>query len=352
MIEQHPFGSTHDGVPVTTFDLTAASGVKVRLMDRGATIVQLHAPDRDGHLADVVLGFDTLAEYESGKNPYHGCTVGRYANRIAGGKFIIDGQLYQLAINNGPNSLHGGGGERSFDRVVWHAEPFEDATARGVLFQYTSPDGEEAYPGTLESTVRYTLTDDGALRIDYRVTTDKPTHVNLTNHAYFNLSGAGSGSIREHVLTLHADHYTPVDEDRIPTGELATVTETPLDFRQPQVIGERLDALLPSVPSGYDHNYAINRPSPGQLVPAAELFDPPSGRVLSVSTTQPGVQLYTSYFLGGDLGKGGKTHDSFGACCLETQHFPDSPNKPGFPSTLLRPDEVYDHTCIYAFSVR
>lgn len=348
MITRHDFGVTSDGQPVTLFKLACRGGVRLKLINRGATLIAAETPDRNGDLADVVLGFDTVEEYEGEKNQYFGCTVGRFANRIARGRFSIDGVEHQLAINCPPNSLHGGG-DRSLDRVVWDAKPFENSDGCGVSFRYTSPSGEENYPGELAVEVVYTLTGDRALRIDYTAATDAPTPVNLTNHTYFNLAGAGAGAIGDHVLSLNCDCYTPVDGEMIPTGELAGVAGSPLDFRTPRPIGERLGELVATATAGYDHNLVVN-PSDGPLPLVGELHEPNSGRRLRVFSTQPGVQLYTGNFLTGQLGKNGLAYAQHSACCLETQHFPDSPNQPAFPCTILRPGEAYRHTCIYAFS--
>ena len=324
---------------------TNANGITAKWIARGATLTELHVPDRHGELADVVLGFDNVAGYESGANQHFGCTTGRYANRICGGKFSLDGTQYQLAVNNGPNHLHGGP-ERGLDKVDWHAEHLEG----GVRFTYTSPAGEEAYPGTLSSVVNYTLTDRGALEIAYSATTDQPTIINLTNHTYFNLSGHGSGSILDHEVCIHADHYTPTDQHGIPTGELAEVAGTPFDFRRRKRVGQDFSAVAATAAGGYDHNYAV-RGQAGRVAKIAEVFDAASGRVMYVSTDQPGIQFYTGNGLHGQVGKRAQTYAAQSALCLETQHFPDSPNQPNFPSTVLRPGETYRHVCIYAFAV-
>jgi len=350
------FGKTADGKPVHMFHVTNANGVTARLMTRGATLTGMDVPDREGNMADVLFGFDDIAGYESDDNQYFGCIVGRYGNRIAKGRFTLDGNQYQLFTNDGENHLHGGNG-RSFDKVVWDAEPFESGDRRGVKFTYTSSDGEEGYPGTLTSTVTYTLDDKNALRIDYSAKTDKPTVLNLTNHAYFNLGGAGSPTVNDHVLKLNADHYTPVDDTLITTGKIAPVEGTPLDFREPKKIGERVDQLTATSAKGYDHNFVINRgdAAQGELVEAAVLVDPASGRMLTVSTDQPGVQFYGGNFLKSQKGKGGKVYPHRSACCLETQVYPDSPNKQdqeNWPSCVLRPGDQYKHTCVYAFGAQ
>jgi aldose 1-epimerase len=350
------FGKTADGKPVIMFHVTNPSGATARLISRGAALTGFDAPDREGKMADVLLGFDDVAGYESDGNQYFGPVVGRYGNRIAKGRFTLGGKAYKLFTNDGANHLHGGNG-RSLDKVVWEAAPIEKEGARGVQFTYTSPDGEEGYPGTLKVNVTYMLDDKNALHIYYAATTDKPTVLNLTNHAYFNLGGAGSPTVNDHVLKLNADKYTPVDEGLITTGEVASVEGTPLDFRTPTKIGERVDQLTATSTKGYDHNFVINRgdAAAGELVEAAVLEDPASGRTLTVSTDQPGVQFYGGNFLKGQKGKGGKTYAHRSACCLETQVFPDSPNKQdveGWPNCVLRPGETYQHTCVYAFGVK
>lgn len=323
------------------FILTNATGMTAKLFSRGATLAELHVPDRLGKLDDLLLGFDDVSQYDSGSNQHFGCTTGRFANRIKRGKFTLDGVEYQLAVNNGPNHLHGGT-SRSLDKVLWAGEQLSDCL--GVRFTYESPAGEEMFPGTLNVAVTYTLTEDNALRIDYEATTDKPTIINLTNHSYFNLSGHDNSSILDHELTIDADRYTLVDNESIPTGELASVAGTPFDFRERHAIGERID----ETGNGYDHNYVLNGEW-GTLRPIAEVFDPKSRRVMRVSTDQPGVQLYTGNGLFGQTGKMGATYVKHGSFCLETQNFPDAPNQPSFPSAVLRPSETYRQTCIYAF---
>ena len=346
------FGTTHDGESVQLFTLTNASGMTVRLIDLGATLAGWDVPDCDGNLADIVLGFDNVADYQSPKNQHFGCTTGRYANRIAKGRFTLDGTKHQLAINNGHNHLHGGS-QRGIDKVVWEAEEISAPSGQqdqGVRFRYTSPAGEENFPGTLDVEVTYFLNDAGELRIDYLATTDEPTIINLTNHTYFNLAGAGTDSIGHYSLQINADHYTPSDETLIPTGEIAPVEGTPLDFRTHFTIGERIDQLANTAAKGYDHNFVLNKPNEGGLTQAAELHDPQSGRKLTVFTTEPAVQFYTANSLFGQIGKQGKAYSARGAFCLETQHFPDSPNHPHFPSVILRPGDEYTQTCIYAVS--
>jgi aldose 1-epimerase len=339
------FGKTADGVPVNQYTLKNANGVVVKLISRGATLTEWHVPDKYGKVADVVFGFDDIAGYESKGNGYFGTTTGRVANRIAGGKFKVDGKEYQVAKNDGPNALHGGL-KRSLDKVVWDGKPFENAEGRGVEFTYVSPDGEEGYPGKLTTKVTYTLTDKNEVKIDYEATTDQPTPINLTNHTYFNLSGAGSPTILDHELKILGDQYTPVDETLIPTGEIAPVEGTPLDFREFHKIGERVKQLDNKPGKGYDHNFVLNNQD-GDLALAAVVREPKSGRVLKVFTTEPGVQFYGGNFLDGVKGKGGKAYAHRSGFCLETQHFPDSVNQPEFPDAVLRPGETYRHTCVY-----
>ena len=345
--EKDSFGKTAKGEAVDRFTLRNKAGVIARLSTRGATLTELHVPDKKGQLADVVLGFDDIPGYEGDGNQHFGCTTGRVANRIAQGKFTLEGQEYTLAINNPPNALHGGI-ERNLGQVVWAAEPFENEKGPGVIFRYTSPDGEEGYPGKLESTVTYQLTHENEVRIDYVASTDKATPVNLTNHSYFNLGGEGSPTVLDHVLTLNADTYTPADDTLIPTGQIAPVEGTPLDFRKATRIGDRIAQLDTTAFIGYDHNYVVNGKA-GELREAAKLKDPTSGRVMTVLTTEPGVQFYSGNFLKGAKGKGGKVYAHRSAMCLETQHYPDSVNHPEFPTTILQPGGKYTQTCVYAF---
>jgi aldose 1-epimerase len=353
-ITQKSFGRMPDGTNVTLYTLTNAGGAEVQITNYGGAVVSLKMPDKNGKLDDVVLGFDTLPGYLQQGNPYFGALIGRYGNRIAKGKFTLDGATYNLAVNNGPNSLHGG--KKGFDKVVWTASPVAPSAngAVGLELSYQSLDGEEGYPGSLYVKVAYTLTQDNALKIDYTATTDKTTVLNLTNHAYFNLNGAGSGDILDHVVQINADRITPVDENLIPTGELKSVAGTPFDFRQPMAIGARIDQDEQQIKygGGYDHNFVLNGASgTGMPFLAARVLAPKSGRVMEVLTTEPGVQFYTGNFLDGTLkGKGGKTYKKRYAFCLETQHFPDSPNHPSFPSTTLKPGETYQQTTIYRFS--
>lgn len=329
------------------FTATNSHGTTAKWISRGATLAELHVPDKDGNLTDVVLGFDDEATYETKANQHFGCTTGRYANRIARGKFELDGTEYQLAINIPPNHLHGGPNE-ALDKVQWQGEPLADGN--GVKFTYISPDGQESFPGTLNLEVTYTLSDENAVRIEYSATTDKPTIINLTNHSYFNLAGHGEGNVFDHVVWIDADRYTLTDSASIPTGELANVDGTPFDFRTPRKIGSRIEELIETHTNGYDHNYVLNGKA-GSVRKIAEVHEPSSGRVMTVETDQPGVQLYTGNFLAGQTGKSGKTYPGHSAFCLETQHFPDSPNHPEFPSTVLRPGETYRHVCVYGFSV-
>jgi aldose 1-epimerase len=305
----------------------------------GGILTELHAPDRDGKTADVVLGFGELTGYLAG-HPYFGSTIGRFGNRIGGAKFTLDGQEYQLAANNGENHLHGG--IHGFDKVIWAAEPFTDGDDAGLKLTYTSEDGEENYPGNLDVTLVYTLTATGDLRLDFTATTDAATPVNLTHHSYFNLKGEGQGTILDHQVQLFCDRYTPVGDDLIPTGEILPVAGTPLDFTTPHLIGERID----QVPGGYDHNFLL--PDGEGLRKVAKVTEPASGRTLEVLTTEIGTQLYTGNFLDGTLtGKSGATYPKNGGFCLEPQKCPDSPNQPNFPSCILRPGEEYKHTIIY-----
>jgi aldose 1-epimerase len=336
-----------DGKTVHLYTLTNGQGMVAKITTYGAILTELHVPDRTGKLDDVVLGFSSLEGYLAG-HPYFGTTVGRYANRIAKGKFTLEGEEYTLAVNNGPNSLHGG--LKGFDKQVWGAKEVTSGGEPAVEFSYVSPDGEEGYPGTLTTTVRYTLTKANALRIDYRATTDKATVVNLTNHSYFNLAGEGTGGVLGHEMFIDADHYTPVDETLIPSGQIAPVKGTVLDFTKPTTIGARIKELDKPGLGGYDHNYVLNAGGK-KLALAARVSEPKTGRVMEVLTSQPGVQLYTGNFLDGMVkGKRGTAYNKHDAFCLETQHFPDSPNHPNFPTTVLRPGETFTSTTIYRFT--
>lgn len=339
------FGKTKDGVTVEEYTLTNSAGAVVKLISLGATVTEWQAPDKNGAMANVVFGFDDVAGYESPANGYFGATIGRVANRIAGGKFSVDGMEYTLAKNDGPNTLHGGA-KRSLDKVVWQGQPFEDAEGQGVVFRYASPDKEEGFPGTLTVRATYKLTNKNELMIDLEAVTDKVTPVNLCNHAYFNLAGAGAPTINDHELMIDADTYTPVDETLIPTGEIAPVEGTPFDFREFHAIGERVEQLNDKPGKGYDHNYVLNNQD-GDLALVAKVREPKSGRVLSVFTTEPGLQFYGGNFLNGATGKDGKTYNHRSGFCLETQHYPNSVNEPKFPSVVLQPGEKYTHKCIY-----
>ena len=351
-ISSAPFGTLKSGAAVSIHTLKNDAGLEARIATLGAAVVSLKTPDRDGKSADVVLGFDDLAGYETA-HPFFGVIAGRFANRIAKGKFALDGKEYSLAVNNGPNSLHGG--KVGFDKKVWKVVSAEVKDGSPVLvLRYVSPDGEEGYPGTLVTTLTYTLTPGNELRIDYHAETDKPTVLNLTNHSYFNLAGEGSGAITDHVLQLKAASYTDTDADLIPTGEIKPVKGTPLDFTKPEKIGARIDqeGFAPlKFGAGYEHNFVVDG-KPGDLRPAARVTDPKTGRVMECLTTEPGIQLYTANHIGTPIkGKAGHTYDVRGGFCLETQHYPDSPNHPEFPSTVLRPGRAYQSTTVYRFSV-
>ncbi len=339
-VQKSSFGKLPSGAAVDLFTLTNADGLTAKITNYGTIITELHVPNRQGRLGDVVLGFDNLEQYLKG-HPYFGCTVGRVANRIAKGQFTLEGKTYKLAINNGPNSLHGG--LKGFDKIVWKAEPQSGAA---VKFSYTSPDGEEDYPGQLDVTVLMTLSDANELRMDYTAVTDRATPVNLTNHSYFNL--AGQGDVLGHELMIAAEAYTPTDADLIPTGEIKPVKGTPLDFTTPRPIGAQIGQLRKNE-LGYDHNYVLLNGG-GSLRLAARVREPVSGRVMEVHSTEPGMQLYTGNFLDGSLtGKRGVVYRKHSALCLETQHFPDSVHHPNFPSIILQLGETYRQTTLYKF---
>jgi aldose 1-epimerase len=341
------FGKTKEGTPVDLYVLTNANGMVAKVMTYGAIITELHVPDRNGKLDDVVLGFDNLEQYLAG-HPCFGSTIGRVTNRIGGARFTLDGKEYKLAVNSGPNSIHGG--RKGFDKQVWKGGPIASAEGPAVKMAYFSADGEEGYPGNLSVVVVFTVTNDNALKLEYTATTDKPTPVNLTNHAYFNLAGQASGDVLAQEMMIAADKYTPADKGLIPTGEIATVSGTPLDFTKPTAIGARIAQLTAT--GGYDHNYVLNSGG-GKLSLAARAYDPKSGRVMETWTTQPGVQLYTANGMNGKLkGKGGAAYPKHAGFCLETQHFPDSVNKPNFPSVILRPGETYKQTTVWKFSAK
>jgi aldose 1-epimerase len=341
-----PFGRTPQGETVTLYTLTNKNGMSVSIMNYGATIVKIIVPDRQGRLGDVVLGFDRFSPYLH-ESPYFGATVGRFANRIAKGRFAIGKTTYQLACNNGPNALHGG--LRGFDKRMWKSEPV-DSDIPALRLSRLSPNGEEGYPGNLFVSVTFTLNDDNELRISYQATTDQTTIINLSNHSYFNL--AGGGTIKDELLTIHADTFTPVDATLIPTGELRDVTGTPWDFRTPTPIGLHLKETG-GKPIGYDHNFVLNKGFFSDWSVAAVVEDPKSGRTLTISTDQPGLQFYSGNFLNGSIvGKGGEVYRQYDAIVLETQHFPDSPNHDNFPSVLLAPGDTYKTSTVYAFGVK
>lgn len=347
-IQEHAFGVDRHGVPARAFTLRRGA-LRATLTNHGATLVALHCPDRIGRDADVLLGFDDVSGYESPANQYFGCTTGRVCNRIARGRFTLEGRTYHLAVNNGPNHLHGGS-ERSLDKVRWQAAPRVVDGVPMVIFTYTSPDGEEGYPGNLHIAVTYALTADDELRIDYEATTDRPTPVNLTNHAYWNLAGHGGPTILDHELMIEAERYTPTDDTLIPTGIVAQVHGTPLDFRRPTEIGLRIGRLEGTAARGYDHNFVL-RDGTG-LRRAAVLRDPGSGRQLEILTTEPALQFYSGNFLSGQRGKAGAVYAHRSGLCLETQHYPDSVNQKGFPDTVLRPGATYRSTTVYRLTAR
>jgi aldose 1-epimerase len=347
-IEKRDFGKLPDGTPVFEYTLTNAKNMTVGVLNYGGIITSIKVPDRDGKIDNVVLGFRNIDDYV-GKNPYFGVITGRYANRIADAKFTLDGKQYTLAANNGPNSLHGG--VKGFDKHIWQVKELPGTDKVGLELAYLSPDGDEGYPGNLHVKETYTLNDKNEFRIDYSATTDKTTVVNLTSHSYFNLAGNGSGTALDHKLTINADKYTPVSATLIPTG-IASVEGTPFDFRQPTRIGDRIrdsDEQL-VYGRGYDHNWVLSRPNDGSLALAARLEDAKTGRIMEIETTDPGIQFYAGNFLDGTLvGSAGKMYRQGDGLCLETQHFPDSPNHPDFPSTVLKPGEVYKTSTIHRF---
>ena len=335
------FGQTKEGQAVDAFVFENAHGVKAKIMNYGATVVSVEAPDRDGNLVDVLFGFDNVAGFQGLENPYFGACCGRYANRIAKGTFSIDATEYSLAINNAPNALHGG--LVGFDKKVWESELVGDVVKMSLI----SPDGDEGHPGTLKVEVTFSLSDDGELRIDYVATTDKKTILNLTNHNYFNL--AGGGTTLNHVICIYADRYAVVDDNSTPTGELREVSGTEMDLLTPTLIGKNIAAVQGR---GFDHNYCVNQAIAGELVRAAWVTEPESGRTLECWTTEPGVQFYTGNYLENISGKGGAIYNQHEGFCLETQHYPDSPHHPEFPTTELAPGETYTHTCVYKFGVK
>jgi aldose 1-epimerase len=350
-----PFGRTADGTPVEVYTLTNNRGVKLRAMTYGAIVLSLDVPDKKGAVADITLGYKTLAEYEKA-TPYFGAIVGRFGNRIAGGQFSLDGNTHKLAKNNTPGgkpcSLHGG--NKGFDKVVWKAEGLKGDGSQGVRFRYLSKDGEEGYPGNLQVSVTYWLNENSEWRVEYEATTDKATPVNLTQHAYFNLKGEGCGDILGHTLQIAASKFTPVNEGMIPTGELRSVEGTALDFRKARAIGDRVNSKEEQMAlgGGYDHNFVLDNQG-GSLASAALVFEPTSGRTLEVSTTEPGIQFYCGNFLDGTLsGKSGNKYEHRNGFCLESQHYPDSPNHPEFPSSILRPGKTLKSTTVFKFGVK
>ncbi len=344
-----PFGSLPDGRQATLYSLVSPSGMTMTITDYGGIITSLTAPDRDGILEDIVLGYDNLEAYLE-ETPYFGAIIGRYGNRIAGGRFSLGGETFELAVNNGENHLHGG--LKGFDKVLWDAEPFSDGDDRGIVFSYVSVDGEEGYPGELSVEVTYRLTSDDRVVFTYEATTDEATPINLTQHSYFNLAGPSSGSILHHELMLSAESFTAIDVGLIPTGEIRSVEGTAFDFRTPVAIGERIGSGGEQLDFGlgYDHNFVLSDTTEGLRL-AARVFEPESGRIMTVFTTEPGIQFYSGNFLDGSLiGKNGNPYEYRSGFCLETQHFPNSPNQSDFPSTILRPGELYSTQTVYAFS--
>jgi len=344
------FQKVIDGKKTDLYTLRNDNGIEVAITNYGGRIVGILAPDKNGHFSDIVLGHDSLGGYLSGTNNYFGALIGRYANRIAKGRFTLNGKQYSLPVNNGVNSLHGG--TKGFDSRVWDAKQLDD---QNLLLTYDSKDGEDGYPGNLEIQVLYTLTPDNSLHIDYTAVTDKETVINFTNHSYFNLDGAGAGKINNQVLMINANHYTPIDSTMIPTGEVAPVKGTPFDFTRPTPIGKRIneDNQQLKYAHGYDDNWVLNKPEPYKLTFAAQVYDPGNGREIKVYTTEPGIQFYTGNFLDGStIGKGGKPYTYRSAFTLETQHYPDSPNHPNFPSTVLKPGKIFHSITIFQFGVR
>lgn len=358
-IDKSVFGQLPDGRQVDVYRFTNANGIELQVTNYGGIILSLKTPDVDGEFDDIALGFDSLEAYLSDEyrqaNPYFGAIIGRYGNRIAGGQFSLDGETYSLATNDGNNHLHGG--DQGFDKVLWQAEPFENASGTGLVLRYTSEDGEEGYPGRLETEVTYTLTDNDELTVDYRATTDKATPVNLTQHSYFNLKGEGNDTILDHHLLINAPEFTPVNDSLIPTGDIRSVDGTPFDFTQPTPIGERIDQDNEQLGfgGGYDHNFVLDRDNAAsdELVLAAKVWEPQSGRMVEIETTEPGIQFYSGNFLDGNLtGKRGEPYGHRSGFALETQHYPDSPNQEAFPSTILEPGETYRSRTVYRFSAQ
>lgn len=348
MLNENKFKTTYNGKQTGLHTLRNTNGLTAQITNYGAIIVSIFVPDRQGNFADIVQGYDTIEEYINGNGPYMGAVVGRVANRIEKGKFLLDGREFTLAVNNGPNHLHGG--ITGFNKVVWDVVK---SSPSSVELAYTSPDGEEGYPGTLKVWITYTLTDQNELRLDYRSVTDKNSPVNLASHSYFNLSGEGSGNAMDHELRIFAKFYTPTDDSNVPTGEILKVKGTPMDFTVAKKIGRDIDADFEQLKfgNGYDHNWVLEHPE-NKLGPAATAYDPKSGRVMEVLTTQPGVQLYTANWMDNEPGKGGKKYQKRWSFCLETQHFADSINKPHFPSVILHPGQEYRHSCVHRFGVK
>ena len=349
-IAKQAYGKTPDGTEVFEYTLINPHGLKVKIITYGATITAVETPDRNGKVENITLTRDSLKDFTEVKDgrpttPYFGATVGRCANRIAEGRFTLDGKQYKLAANNGPNALHGG--LKGFDKVVWKSEPVQSDGAAGVAFSYVSPDGEEGYPGALSAKVTYSLTDKDELKMEYAATTDKPTIVNLTNHAYWNLAGAGSGDVLGHELMINADRFLPVDGTLIPLGEPKAVKDGPMDFNAPKKIGRN----LANVKGGYDHCYLLNKQG-NELSLAARVSEPASGRVMEIYTTEPAIQFYSGNFLDGTVAAGGKVYKTHYGFCLETEHYPDSPNHPSYPSVVLRPGQIYKHLTIHKFSLQ
>jgi len=345
------FGSTPEGKKADLFTLTNPNGLVAKITNYGCIVTELHVPDRDGKFADIVLGFDNLDDYIK-DTPYFGAVVGRYGNRIAKGKFTLNGKEYSLAVNNDQNHLHGG--LKGFDKVIWDAQAMNTKDGPALKLTYLSPDGEEGYPGNLSCTVIYTLTNKNELKISYEAETDKPTPINLTHHSYFNLAGHDAGDILAHEIMIDADRTTPVDEGLIPTGQIAPVKGTPMDFKKPTPIGARIDQQVEQLKfgRGYDHNWVLNNNN-GDLALACSVYEPTTGRVMDLYTTEPGLQFYSGNFLdGSNIGKGGTVYNLRNGFCLETQHFPDSPNRPEFPSVILQPGQKYKHVTAYRFSAR
>jgi aldose 1-epimerase len=352
LVEKEDFQGTYNEKQTGLLTIRNANGVVMQVTNYGAKIVTLFVPDRDGNMADIVFGYESIQEYLDGNRSF-GAIVGRYANRIDSGTFTLDDIRYHLPLNDGgKNTLHGG--DTGFSDVVWEAEKINTEEGEAVKLTLLSPDGDQGFPGNLTTEVIYTLTDEDELIVDYKAVTDKPTVVNLSQHSYFNLAGHDAGSILDHELTINADYFTPVDATLIPTGELRSVEGTPLDFREPHKIGERIEDEYEQliIGRGYDHNFVLNKETPGELSFAASAYEDSTGRFMEVFTTQPAIQLYTGNFLNGEKGKGDAVYNFRNGFCLETQHYPDSPNYPEFPSTVLRPGEEYKHKTIFKFSTK